>query len=419
MFGCLPAKLQRTEAVRPQFADLGEKQFGFDDVGMQSQGDASPPAMECSLGYNWSSNSTIDWEEMRMQKGLLIGCLLLVVWGIVAMAGPELTVDQPDYDFGTIGLGYMVKHTFMLQNTGDERMEIVYVRASCGCTTTDLPTTSLAPGESVPLEVLVLADHGTTKGVTIYVHTNAPDIYGVANNDRADYDIKLYVRGLISPPKQDYEIAPFELAYDLQVIIDVRDAASFAANHLMGAINIPADELTGQLGGLPKGALVVVVDLAGEAADAAVQTLVSAGFMSAYYLQGGMSRWADIQGDRFMMYEAPLPTSSGSVSSGSTGRPWNQGQLRSDLYVLIDLRDADAYAAGHLAGAMNIPPAELSQWIDRFPREARIIVYDDDGTLTAAAYQVLDNAGFSRPYVLLGGLNEWIYQYGSAFITQL
>jgi rhodanese-related sulfurtransferase len=353
-----------------------------------------------------------------MQKGLLIGCLLLLVLGAVAIAGPELTVEDPDYDFGTIGLGYMVKHTFMLQNTGDERMEIVYVRASCGCTTTDLPTTSLAPGESVPLEVLVLADHGTTKGVTIYLHTNAPDQYGNANEDRKDVDMKLYVRGLISPPKQDYEIAPFELAYDLQVIIDVRDAASFAANHLMGAINIPANELTGQLG-LPKGALVVVVDLAGDAADAAVQTLVSAGFMSAYYLQGGMSRWADIQGDRFMVHEAPLPTSSGSVASGSTGRPWNQGQLNSDFYVLIDLRDADAYAAGHLAGAMNILPSQLSQWIERFPREAKIIVYDDDESTSVSAYQTLRNAGFSRPYVLLGGLNEWIFQYGEAFIIQI
>lgn len=354
-----------------------------------------------------------------MRKGLLIGCLLLLVLGAVAMATPELTVEDPDYDFGTIGLGYMVKHTFVLQNTGDEQMEIVYVRASCGCTTTELSTTSLAPGESVPLEVLVLADHGTTKGVTIYVHTNAPDIYGVANDDRADYDIKLYVRGLISPPKQDYEIAPFELAYDLQVIIDVRDAASFAANHLIGAINVPANELTGQLDGLPKGALIVVVDLAGEAADAAVQTLIGDGFMSAYYLQGGMSRWAEVQGDRFMVYEAPLPTASGSVSSGSTGRPWNQGQLNSDFYILIDLRDADAYAAGHLAGAMNISTAELSQWIDRFPREAKIIVYDDDESTSISAYQILKDAGFSRPYVLLGGLNEWIYQYGNAFIMQI
>ena len=350
-----------------------------------------------------------------MRKGLLLGCLLLVIWGVVAMATPELTVDQPEYNFGSIGLGYMVKHTFVLQNTGDETMEVIRVRASCGCTTTELPTKFLAPGESVPLEVLVLADHGTSKNVTIYVYSSAPDIYGTVNDDRDDYDIKLYVRGAITP-KQDYEMAPFELAYDAMILLDLRDTVAYEANHMVGAINIPATELLARMTSLPRNELIIVYDLAGEAADAAVQMLANAGYMSAFYLTGGLSRWVEVQGDRYMLYSTPLPAGSGSTSSGSSGRPWSQGQLRSDYYVLIDLRDAAAYAAGHLAGAVNIPPAQLTQWFDRLPQEKRVIVYDDDGTLTAAAYQSLRNAGFSRTFILLGGLNEWIYQYGTQYV---
>ena len=353
-----------------------------------------------------------------MRKGLLIGCMLLVVWGIAAMATPEITVDQLEYDFGTIGLGYMVKHTFILQNTGDETLNIVYVRASCGCTTTALPTSSLAPGASVPLEVLVLADHGTSKNVSIYIHTNAPDIYGNANDDRRDVDITLRVKGAIAPEMQEHEIAPFELAYDMMLLIDVRDAAAYAENHLMGAINIPADELASQMASLPRNAILIVYDLTGVAADAAVQTLMNAGYMSSFYLQGGLSRWVDVQGDRYMVNATPLPPANGNVTVGSSGRPYDQGTLRSDFYVLIDLRDADAYAAGHLAGAMNIPTAQLSQWLNRFPQEKRVIVYDDDGTLAIAAYQILDNAGFAQPRVLLGGLNEWIYQYGDSYLMR-
>ena len=351
-----------------------------------------------------------------MRKGLLLGCLLVVVLGMVAMATPVITVDQPVYDFGSIGQGYMVKHTFILQNTGDETLEIVYVRASCGCTTTEFPTNQLAPGESVPLEVLVLADKGTSKNVSIYVHSNASDIYGTANHDRNDYDIKLVVRGAITSAMQDYETAPFELAYDMLLLVDVRDAASYAANHLMGAINIPADELADRMDGLQKSARIIVYDLAGEVANAAVQTLLNAGYMSAYYLTGGLSRWVDIQGDRYLVNAVPLPTASGSVSGGSSGRPFNQGTLNSEIYVLIDLRDADSYAAAHLAGAMNIPSSHLSQWLDRIPQVARTILYDDDGSSTIVAYQALRNAGFTRPSVLLGGLNEWIYQYGSQHV---
>ena len=195
----------------------------------------------------------------------------MVVWGVVATAGPEIAVDQPVHDYGSIGQGYMVKHTFVLQNTGDQMLEIVRVRASCGCTTTELSTDRLAPGASVPLEVLVLADHGTTKNVSIYVFTNAPDQYGNSNDDRDDPDITLRVLGAITP-KQEYELAPYELAYDLMLLIDVRDAASYAANHLMGAINIPADELITHMPRLPKSAFLIVYDLAGEAADASVQT---------------------------------------------------------------------------------------------------------------------------------------------------
>ena len=350
-----------------------------------------------------------------MKKGLLIGCLLLVVWGVTAMAGPEITVDQPLYDYGSIGQGYMVKHTFMLRNTGDQTLEIVRVRASCGCTTTELAADRLAPGASVPLEVLVLADYGTTKNVSIYVYTNAPDQYGNSNVDRDDPDITLCVRGAITP-KQDYEMAPYELAYDLMFLIDVRDTASYAANHLMGAINIPADKLATRMGDLPRSAFLIVYDLAGEAADAAVQTLIDAGYMSAYYLSGGLSRWGDVQGDRYLVYATPLPTAGGTVSGGSSGRPYNQGMLNSKFYVLIDLRDSDSYAAGYLAGAMNIPPAQLPEWFDRIPHEAKVILYDDASDIAVAAYQMMINAGFARPSVLLGGLNEWIYQYGTPYV---
>ena len=179
---------------------------------------------------------------------------------------------------------------------------------------------------------------------------------------------------------------------------------------------MPTDELATRMASLPRSALIIVYDLAGEAADEAVQMLLNARYMSAYYLQGGLSRWVDIQGDRYLLHATPLPTTSGSVLGGSSGRPYNQGTLRSKFYVLIDLRDADSYAAGHLAGAMNIPSAQLSQWFDRIPRGAKVILYDDAGDTTVAAYQMLINAGFTRSFVLLGGLDEWIHQYGNQFV---
>jgi rhodanese-related sulfurtransferase len=351
-----------------------------------------------------------------MHKGLLIGCLLMAVWGVAAWGTPIVTVDEPDYDFGEIGQGYMVKHTFILRNTGDETLDIVRVRTTCGCSTAALPTNQLAPGDSVPLEVLVLVDYGSTKHVTIMLHTNAPGANGVPNDDRLDVDLSLTIRGRITPFKQAYEKAPYELADELLYLIDVRDAADYASNHLMGAIHVPAQEITNHMARLPKSALIIVYDVAGEAADGVVQTLADAGYYSAYYLQGGLSGWVRSYGNRYLVHADPLPPTDSHATSGSSGRPWNLYQLNSDYYVLIDLRTTDAYASGHLAGAMNIQSSDLPQWFERFPKESRIILYDDDQTTSLAAYRSLADAGYTRVSVLLGGLNEWIFQYGLLYI---
>ena len=71
----------------------------------------------------------------------------------------------------------------------------------------------------------------------------------------------------------------------------------------------------------------------------------------------------------------------------------------------------------------SIPPAQLPQWFDRFPRETKFVLYDDDETISLAAYQTLRNAGFTfspggvLPGVLLGGLDEWVFQYGNSYVV--
>ena len=82
------------------------------------------------------------------------------------------------------------------------------------------------------------------------------------------------------------------------------------------------------------------------------------------------------------------------------------------LYLLIDLREAEAYAASHLAGAINIPFAELESWIDRLPTEvATIVLYDQTGALSDQAVYRLSALGLDQARSLLGGLDEWQRQY--------
>ncbi len=99
-------------------------------------------------------------------------------------------------------------------------------------------------------------------------------------------------------------------------------------------------------------------------------------------------------------------------------KPYNiaVGDLTNLIYVLVDLRSPAAYAAGHLIGAINIPYAQLPDWVDRLPKDVLIILYSADGSVSDQAAQTLQADGFVQAKSLLGGMNEWTRVYRDRFI---
>ena len=87
--------------------------------------------------------------------------------------------------------------------------------------------------------------------------------------------------------------------------------------------------------------------------------------------------------------------------------PHEVERLRGEGVGLIDLRPPEAYAARHLAGAINVPAVAL---IER-PTQARgaVILYDEDGSLVTRRCDALRQAvGEIEFFVLAGGLRAWI-----------
>jgi rhodanese-related sulfurtransferase len=87
------------------------------------------------------------------------------------------------------------------------------------------------------------------------------------------------------------------------VVLDMRSAESFSRGHIVGARNVPMDELDGHLDKLArfKSKPVVAVCDAGITSSKAVNTLRNSGFESVYNLKGGMNAWG----------QAGLPVVSG------------------------------------------------------------------------------------------------------------
>ncbi len=82
----------------------------------------------------------------------------------------------------------------------------------------------------------------------------------------------------------------------------------------------------------------------------------------------------------------------------------NQGKT-----VIVDVRDAAEFAAGHVRDAKNIPLKELQQRVaelEKFKSKA-VVVVCQAGVQSSKATTQLKNAGFNEVYSLNGGLAAW------------
>ncbi len=76
-------------------------------------------------------------------------------------------------------------------------------------------------------------------------------------------------------------------------------------------------------------------------------------------------------------------------------------------YILLDVRQPEEYAEGHLPGSVLIPVGELHQRLDELDRSKPAIVYCRAGVRGANGTGVLLNAGFEEVRNLSGGILAW------------
>ena len=63
-----------------------------------------------------------------------------------------MEAEHDTYDFGKIIQGDVVKHKFIIKNTGMNNLVLENVKPSCGCTAIDWPKEPIAPGATAEIE---------------------------------------------------------------------------------------------------------------------------------------------------------------------------------------------------------------------------------------------------------------------------
>ena len=83
--------------------------------------------------------------------------------------------------------------------------------------------------------------------------------------------------------------------------------------------------------------------------------------------------------------------------------------VRPNNLIVLDVREKDAFSAGHIAGARHLPRGQLELRVNEDLPDPilRIVVYCEFGKISTLAAATLRDLGFARAVALDGGMKAW------------
>jgi len=75
--------------------------------------------------------------------------------------------------------------------------------------------------------------------------------------------------------------------------------------------------------------------------------------------------------------------------------------------TIVDIRDAQSYAAGHMENAQHLDDQTLQNFINTADQSIPLIVCCYHGNMSQSAGEMLAEKGFSEVYSLNGGFTAW------------
>jgi rhodanese-related sulfurtransferase len=82
-------------------------------------------------------------------------------------------------------------------------------------------------------------------------------------------------------------------------------------------------------------------------------------------------------------------------------------RLRDAGAFMLDVREPDEWAAGHIEGATLIPLGELAARASEVPADRQVVVVCRSGNRSAQGRDVLLGAGLPSVTSIAGGMNDW------------
>lgn len=184
---------------------------------------------------------------------------------------------------------------------------------------------------------------------------------------------------------------------NIMSILECRD------HQIPGSTCIPCRELAEQAPAViakkPE-RIVLYGDRAGDAVSCATAPQALAG-QNVSLLEGGLEAWKGAGFPTVSIDHVPrLPIAA--------LRPQTlERVMASENILVLDIRPEQAFAAGHIEGALNVPLDLLQARYNELPNDRRIVVVDENGSRSLFAASYLKRKGFRDVGRLSGGMKKW------------
>ncbi len=81
--------------------------------------------------------------------------------------------------------------------------------------------------------------------------------------------------------------------------------------------------------------------------------------------------------------------------------------IEKEAALVVDIRDPNTFAQGHIANAVRIDNSNLQQFLQDTDKSLPVIVVCYHGKSSQSAAEIFNQQGFERSYSMEGGMCEW------------
>lgn len=102
-----------------------------------------------------------------------------------------------------------------------------------------------------------------------------------------------------------------------------------------------------------------------------------------------------------------IPATSQSTTWEKINQKQMVDEIEQDNVQIVDLREPELYAKGHISRAINIPFVEFEERYQELEKDKRIVFVCHTGPMGDASSQFLLEKGYGNIANLTGGMAKW------------